>query len=211
MLKDLLIKHLGDEAKATAVMEDMKQSKIFTASEENMDKRYAKLKGDFDSKAKEHQEALTLIEQLKASSAGNDELLAKINQYETTITNLQAQNAEMQKENAIKMALLAGKAKADDVDYLMFKLKSSDTAVKVNDKGEVTNINDLLEGLKKSYPSHFEGQAKREVEVHELPKDDGDKNTVTSDEFKKMGYEKRVELYNTNRELYNKLTGKENK
>ena len=211
MLKELLTKHLGDEAKATAFMDEMKQSKIFTASEENMDKRYAKLKGDFDSKTKEHQEALTLIEQLKASSAGNDELLAKINQYETTITNLQAQNAEMQRENAIKMALLAGKAKADDVDYLMFKLKSSDTAVKVNDKGEVTNINDLLEGLKKSYPSHFEGQAKREVEVHELPKDDGDKNTVTSDEFKKMGYEKRVELYNTNRELYNKLTGKENK
>ena len=101
MLKDLLMKHLGDEAKATAFMDEMKQSKIFTASEENMDKRYAKLKGDFDSKTKEHQEALTLIEQLKASSAGNEELLVKINQYESTIADLQAKARSLQEENAI--------------------------------------------------------------------------------------------------------------
>ena len=211
MLKNLLMKHLGDEAKATAFMDEMKQSKIFTASEENMDKRYAKLKGDFDSKTKEHQEALTLIEQLKASSEGNSELLAKIGQYESTIADLQAKTRSMQEENAIKMALLAGKAKADDIDYLMFKMKSAETKVKVNDKGEVTNISDILEGLKKNYPSHFEAQGKREVETKELPNNENDKEVITKEMFDKMSYNARNELYQKNKEVYDKLAkeGKE--
>ena len=206
MLKELLIKHLGDESKATAFMDEMKQSKIYTASEENLDKRYSKLKNDFDSKTKEHQEALTLIEQLKASSAGNEELLVKINQYESTIADLQAKARSLQEENAIKMALLAGKAKADDIDYLMFKMKGAETKVKVNDKGEVTNISEILEGLKKNYPSHFEAESKREVETKELPNDDN-KDVITKEQFDKMSYNEKNKLYNENKELYKELKG----
>lgn len=211
MLKDLLIKHLGDEAKASAFMDEMKASKIYTAGEENLDKRYSKLKNDFDSKTKEHQEALTLIEQLKASSAGNDVLQAKITEYENTIQQLQAKASELQKENAIKMALLAGKAKADDVDYLMYRMKNDSTTLKVNDKGEITNMDDILDGLKKSYPSHFEVGSKKEVVKKDLPKPEDDKNTITKEQFDKMSYNARNELYQKDKETYDRLVkeGKE--
>ena len=207
MLKELLNKYLGDEAKVTDFMNEMKQSKIFTTAEENLDKRYAKLKTDFDSKTKEHQEAMTLIEQLKQTNAGNEALQGKITEYEQTIATLQQEKVKMQDENDLKMMFLSGNAKPEDVDYLMYRMEKAGTQVKKNDKGEITNKDEILKGMQKNFPSHFTEQSKKEIIENKLPNPEGDSKSVTKEQFEKMGYHKRLELHNSNPELYNELSG----
>lgn len=207
MLKELLGKYLGDEAKVSDFLNEMKQSKIFTTAEENIDKRYSKLRTDFDSKTKEHQEALNLIEQLKATNAGNEALQGKISEYENTIATLQQEKIKMQDENDLKMMFLSGNAKPEDVDYLMYRLEKAGTAIKKNDKGEITNKDEILKGMQKNFPSNFTEQSRKEIDVQKLPNPEGDNKSVTKEQFDKMSYRKRTELYNENPELYNELSG----
>ena len=49
------------------ILEDMKQNKIFTSAEENIDIRYGKLKSDHEGVTKQLEEATALIEELKKS------------------------------------------------------------------------------------------------------------------------------------------------
>lgn len=209
MLKELLKNYGLDDEQVTQFMNDMKSKKIFTASEENLDKRYSKLQADFSTKNQEHQQALDLIEQMKQEAQGNANLQAKITEYETTIAKLQADVKEQAKENAIKMALLSSKAKNDDIDYLMYKLSKDETALKLDENGEITNLKELVENMQKTYPTHFEKGAKKVVDTHTLPDDDKGTPTVTKEQLNKMSYRKQVELFNENPDLYNQLTTKE--
>ena len=63
------------------VLTEMKQNKIFTAGEENLDIRYGKLKTDNDSLRKQYSEAQALIEELKKS--GEDNMQEKITAFGT--------------------------------------------------------------------------------------------------------------------------------
>ena len=83
-------------------------------------------------KTKESDEANKLIEDLKKSSQGNEELQGKISTYEAQLNELKAENEQLKLDNAIKVELLSAKAKGDDLDYLMFKIKQN------NDKLSLT-------------------------------------------------------------------------
>ena len=61
---------LTDE-QISAVAEAMKANKVYTASEENLDIRYGKLKADHESVTKQYGEAQSLIEELKKTSKEN--------------------------------------------------------------------------------------------------------------------------------------------
>lgn len=206
MLKELLKKHLVDDAKVAQFLEEMKASNVYLSREENIDTRYAKLQKEMSAKNAEHQQALELIEQLKATNQGNEALQQKVSQYEATIADLQAKNKEMARDSAIKMALLNSKAKADDIDYLMFKLSKDEEALKVNEEGEITNLNELVEGMKTSYPSHFELGAKKKVDVQSLPSENTKTNAITKEQFDKMGYQAKNKLFHENKELYDELS-----
>lgn len=204
---ELVKKYVQDDAQAQAFLDEMKASKFYLSSEENLDKRYSKLKSDNDALTTEHQKSLELIEQLKQSSNATQEMQDKIASYEKTIQSLQAEKLELEKDNSIKMALLSNKAKSDDIDYLMFKLKNSDKELKVNDKGEITNLSDIMDVMKKSYPNNFEAEAKKEINVNELKQDDSNEPKVTKEMFNKMGYQERNKLFTENKELYDQLKG----
>ncbi len=208
MLEDLLKEYLADDSKVSEFMEKMKASKIFTTKEENIDTRYSKMKGDYEAEKAEHQKAMELINTLKAQTKGQEVLQAKINEYENEISSLKANNAQLTRENNLKVALLSGKAKADDIDYLLFKLSKDENSVKYGENGEITNTNEIIEGLKKAYPSHFECGAKKVVEKIELPNDDK-KDRVTKEQFDKMNYNQKNELFHKNEELFNKLANGE--
>lgn len=208
---ELVKKYVTDDAKSQAFLDEMKASKFYLSSEENLDKRYNKLKSDNDALNAEHTKSLELIEQLKQGSADNQAMQARIAEYEKTIQGLQAEKLELEKDNALKVALLSNKAKGDDIDYLMFKLKNSDKEIKFNDKGEISNINDLMDAMKKSYPSNFEASARKVVEVKDLPDDENQEPKITKELFDKMGYNERNKLFNENKALYDKLNSEENK
>ena len=86
---------LSDE-QIKSVVGEMKQNKIFTSGEENLDIRYNKLKGEHDSKIEELTKANQLIDELKKSNKGNEDLQSKISEYETTIADLNAKLEETQ-------------------------------------------------------------------------------------------------------------------
>ena len=199
---------LSDE-QITKVIGEMKQNKIFTAGEENLDVRYGKLKTDHDALTAKHSESEKLIAELQKASKDNESIQTKIAEYESTIAR---QNEEIQKtkvESALKVALLG--AKALDVDYLAYKVKEKGE-LKLDDKGEIKGIDDLITELKTQLPSQFETTSRgNQVEEHRLG--DGDdvhkhESGLTKEEFNRMGYQGRLKLKQEQPEVYAQMTGK---
>lgn len=152
-----------------------------------------------------------LIAELKKGTKGNEELQGKITGYEAQVADLQAQLQETKINSAVKVALLS--EKAVDVDYLTFKLNE-----KLKEKGETLTLdeNDNIkgwdayrDGLKTQFPAMFEsanGSSMRVLGDNRLPDGDSARNAVTKEQFEKMGYKSRVELRESNPDLYATLT-----
>lgn len=189
-----------------SIMGEMKANKIFTASEENMDIRYKKLKEDHDALTATHGESTKLIEQLKSGTKDNEALQGKITAYESQISQLHEQLKQTQIESAVQVALLG--AKATDVDYMTFRLKEKGD-LELDDQGKIKGIDDKLAGLKTQFPAFFESAAdQRELQPHKLPEQtDFSSKTITKEEFKKMGYDSRVKLKESDPELYAQMKG----
>ena len=185
-----------------AVLDDMKANKIFTASEENLDIRYNKLKTDNEGKDKQILEANNLIEELKKSNKGNEGLQQKVTDYENTIQQLQAELAQTQLDAAIKVELLA--SKAVDVDYLTFKLKGKGELA-LDENGKIKGWDEKLAALKTQFPNQFEGDGKKNIIENKLP-DETTNDGITKESFAKMGYMDRIKLYKENPEAYANLT-----
>ena len=182
----------------------MKANKIFTTSEENLDIRYNKLKGDYDGNTQKLKEANKLIEDLKKDTTDNSELQNKITTFESTIEGLQKELKQTKVESAIKVALLD--AKAGDIDYLTYKLKEKGE-LKLDENGEIAGLSDMLGELKTQYPNQFESSTNQKTDVKKLPDNDGDKGgSMTKEEFDKLSYAKRLELFENNKELYDEMT-----
>ena len=190
-----------------AILEEMKNNKIFTASEENLDVRYGKLKTDHEGKLAELTEAQNLIAELKKSTKGQEDLQGKITAYETQVAQLQEELEQTKLDAAIKVELLSSKAL--DVDYLTFKLKEKGELA-LDENGKIKGWDDKIAALKTQFPTQFEsapddGNGFRVFNPNKLEKGDPGEHTPTKDEFLKMTYEQRVALKEKNEELYKKL------
>lgn len=197
---------LTDEQVKT-VTGEMKQNKIFTAGEENLDIRYKDLQGKFDSKSKEHQEATALIEQLKKDNAGNEALQNKVSAYESTISDLQKQLEQSKINSALEVALM--KANVLDVDYLAFKIQEKGE-VKLDENGKIKGIDETIAALKTQYPTQFKTESKKKIEENKLPDSDSEnRSSITREQFEKMSYMDRLKLHDENPEAYSEFTKKE--
>ena len=155
---------------------------------------------------KEKDEANKLIDELKKSNQGNEELQGKIGTYENQLNELRAENEQLKLDNAIKVELLSAKAKGDDLDYLMFKIKQTNDKLSLTENGELKGFD--VEEIKTAYPSNFEVETKKVVDVNNLPKIENGDNTITKEQFDKMGYQERNKLFNENPDVYNELKNK---
>lgn len=194
----LKAKGVADEV-ITAALEDMKANKIFTASEENLDVRYGKLKTEHDGKVKELDEANNLIAELRKSNKSNEGIQTKISEYETTVQNLQAELEKTKLDAAIKVELLS--AKALDVDYLTFKLREKGE-LSLDENGKIKGWDDKLSGLKTQFPTQFEAAGKKKIIENKLPNNDNGSDTITKESILKMPYAERAKLFNENPEAY---------
>lgn len=195
---------LTDEQIET-VTGEMKQNKIFTSAEENIDIRHRKLQDDFTAKDAEHKEALALIEQLRTENEGNAALQEQITGFNTRIAQLEAENAAIKAETAAKMALLDGKAKAEDIDYLIFSFKKANEGkLELDENGKIKGLD--IEALKTAHPNNFETETIKKVEPHKLGKGDPTETTITKEQFDKMSYKERVDLFSKDPATYDKFT-----
>lgn len=139
-----------------------------------------KYKADFDAKDAEHKEALALIEKLKGENAGNEQLQASVKDYESKVAALTAENEQLRVDKAVEIALLENKAKASDIDYLMFKIKAEHKDLALDENGKVKGIDDIISGAKTSYAGNFETVAKKTYEPNKLPKGEPTESEPTS-------------------------------
>lgn len=185
---------------------EMKQNKIFTAGEENLDIRYSKLKADHDTLTAQHGESTKLIEQLKSGTKDNEALQGKITSYEATISQLQKELRQTKTDNAARLALLG--AKCTDVEYALFKLKEKGE-LELDDNDQIKDIDDKLAGLKVQIPAQFEtGMTAKEIDPITLPDRNKSDGTMTKADFMRKSYAERAAFAAENPEAYNTLMNK---
>lgn len=205
-LKEILkAKGVADDV-IESIMGDMKTHKIFTASEENLDIRFGKLKADHDALVQKDADSQKLISELQSATKGQEDVQKQIAEYQAQIAKQDEELKQAKTESAMKIGLLSAGAKASDIDYLLFKLNhDSDWKPELDDNGQVKGLDDKVKGLKTQFPVQFEASSSKKIDEKKLDKPD-DKQTVTKDDFKKMGYQSRLKLFNENPELYNELS-----
>ena len=188
-----------------AVQDDMKANKIFTTAEENIDIRYKKLKDEHDTVVKERDEGKTLIENLQKSNKGNEDLQKQVTDYQAKVQQLQNELQQTKIDSAVNVGLLAAGVKPEDVDYVTFKLKAKGE-LELDDQGNIKGWDDKVAGLKTQLPANFTTAGGKKYEEHKLPYGGNDPiETITKEQFNKMGYNSRVELKQKNPEQYSQL------
>ncbi len=110
---------------------------------------------------------------------------------------------KVRKQNAIKLEVL--KANPRDVADILPHLK--DESITINEDGTVTGLKEQLESLKEN-----KGYLFKETEPTGTGGSlgnggkGGTGKTITKEEFDKMSYSEKVELYNKDQDLYRELT-----
>lgn len=204
LIEIMKAKGIGDDI-IKAIQDEMKANKIFTSAEENIDIRYGKLKTEHDAVVKERDEGKSLIESLQKSNKGNESLQKQVSDYQSKIEQLQTELMQTKIDSAVNVGLLAAGVKPEDVDYVTFKLKAKGE-IELDEQGNIKGWDDKVAGLKTQFPANFASTGGKKYEEHKLPDDNnGGADTITKEEFNKMGYNSRVELKRTNPEQYSQL------
>ena len=188
-----------EENVANAILSAMKENKIYTANEENLDVRYSKLKNEHESKLNELVEANNLIAELKKSNKGNEDLQGKITNYENQVKQLQEELQKTKLDSAIKVALLS--EKAADVDYLTFKLKEKGE-LELDENDKIKGWNDKIAALKTQFPTQFENSTFKKIEEHKLEQTENKDMVYTKSDILKKPYDERMKIYEANPEAY---------
>lgn len=191
-----------DKEKAEAIKAEMKKAGIYVASEENLDVRYGKLKDKHAATQEELDKANQLIENAKASEKNNESLQGQIKEYEEQVKSLQEEKAKIEKESALKVALLEANAK--DIDYLSYKVGQLGE-IELDENGKIKNFDKTIEDLKAKHPDQFKETAKKKIDPNKLDKGDEGNKRVSKEEFKKMNYSERNKIYEEDPNLYNEL------
>lgn len=194
-----------DDATVKAIQDEMKAQKIFTASEENLDVRYGKLKTQHEGVTQQLTEANSLIDELKKSNQGNEELQGKITAYEAQIAELTKQLNDQKLDAAMDRMLVASGAKPEDFDYLKFQWRKKGELA-LDDNGEIKGGSDAVAGLKTQYPAQFSSESKKIIIENKLPTGDTEPMTVSKEQFLTMGYADRLKLKQENEQLYRQYT-----
>ena len=124
------------------------------------------------------------------------------NGAENTNTNV----TDNTKDNGADLAALQAeleKFKAENE-----KLKEKGETLELDENGNIKGLEERLSGLKTQFPSMFESAGKDGYQVlgdNRLPGSEGGNDTITKEDFAKMGYKSRVELKASNPELYSSL------
>lgn len=188
---------IEDEA-ASAILQAMKDNKIYTTGEENLDVRYGKVKTDLDGKTRELAEANRLITELKKAGQGSEDMQGKITAYEAQVAELEKDLKQTKLEAAVKVALLS--EKAADVDYMTYRLNKMGD-IELDDNGQIKDWPDKIAALKTQFPNQFEAAGTKRVEELKLTRSD-DTPGYTRADILKMPYAERMKLHEENPEAY---------
>ena len=194
-LKEIMLANGIDNAVIDKIASEMKANKIYTASEENLDIRYGKLKNEHTAltqQATDLQSQIAQFEQLKA------QLTSQAEEANKKIAEMQSENAKIKADYALERALM--EAKVQDVDYMKFKIKEKHPdGFKLDENGKIESINTVIDDLKVQFPNQF-AKTEKKIEEKKLEKSDNDNGSISSEQFTKMNYHERAKLFKENPE-----------
>lgn len=190
---------LEDES-VQSVLSEMKENKVYTASQENLDIRYEKLKKNHEATIAELETANNTLDSLKGTAEASEEMKQQIAAYEAKVEELNAAKVKAETESALKVALMEAGAK--DIDYIAYKFGE----VKLDDNGKVVDFDKTIETLKAEHPDQFKVDKAKQIEPNPLPSGDPKAPGITKEEFNKMGYAQRNKLMREDPETYAELT-----
>ena len=189
-----------DDEVAGKITADMKSNRIFTAGEENLDIRYAKLKNEHATSTQTISDLQKQIAEYEALKVQNATLIEEANKK---FADLQSENEKIKQDNALERALM--EAKVQDVDYMKYKLKEKHPeGFKLDENGKISSINAVLDDLKVQFPNQF-AKTEKKIEEKKLEKSDTQGTGITSEQFTKMNYHERAKLFKENPEQYAEL------
>ena len=199
-LKEIMLANGIDNAVIDKIASEMKANKIYTASEENLDIRYGKLKNEHTALTQQTtdlQSQIAQFEQLKA------QLTSQAEEANKKIAEMQSENAKIKTDYALERALM--EAKVQDVDYMKFKIKEKHPdGFKLDENGKIESINTVIDDLKVQFPNQF-AKTEKKIEEKKLEKSDNDNGGISSEQFSKMNYHERAKLFKENPEQYAEL------
>ena len=199
-LKEIMLANGIDNAVIEKIASEMKANKIYTASEENLDIRYGKLKNEHTAltqQTSDLQAQIAQFEQLKV------QLTSQADEANRKIAEMQSENAKIKTDYALERALM--EAKVQDVDYLKYKLKEKHPdGFKLDANGKIESINTVIDDLKVQFPNQFV-KTEKKIEEKKLEKSDNDNGGISSEQFGKMNYHERAKLFKENPEQYAEL------
>ena len=199
-LKEIMLANGIDNAVIDKIASEMKANKIYTASEENLDIRYGKLKNEHTAltqQATDLQSQIAQFEQLKA------QLTSQAEEANKKIAEMQSENAKIKTDYALERALI--EAKVQDVDYMKFKIKEKHPdGFKLDENGKIESINTVIDDLKVQFPNQFI-KTEKKIEEKKLEKSDDNNGGISSEQFSKMNYHERAKLFKENPEQYAEL------
>ena len=204
-LKEIMLANGIDNAVIEKIASEMKANKIYTASEENLDIRYGKLKNEHTAltqQATDLQSQIAQFEQLKV------QLTSQAEEANKKIAEMQSENAKIKADYALERALI--EAKVQDVDYMKFKIKEKHPdGFKLDENGKIESINTVIDDLKVQFPNQF-AKTEKKIEEKKLEKSDNDNGGISSEQFIKMNYHERAKLFKENPEQYAELNKSNN-
>lgn len=114
-------------------------------------------KDQYNSKVQELKTANDTLTTLQKDNKDAESLQAEITKYKDEVEKLQADQAEKDKNYALKDALTQAGAK--DVEYMTFKLGD----VEVNKEGSIKDLDSKIKDLKANYADQFKADDKKET------------------------------------------------
>lgn len=197
------------EEQTKSFTDAMKAKKIYTASEENMDTRYGKLKEQSAAKDKQLKEFQDKIAAFESGMTGQEALQQDLTAAQTRIAELEAKLKKAQVEAQGHAALVAAGANADAIDFLMFRLQA-EGELEQDENGKVKGLDEKIEALKTQQPVHFAESSNNNggyqvYQPNKLNQGNGGNLTYTKEQFRGMSYEERLALKQKNENLYRQL------
>lgn len=191
--------------------------KVAEVSAEELKEFIPKSRFDEVNEAKKNAETLVKerdkqLEDVKKSTGDNEELKKQIEQLQednkTAKQKYESDIKKMQIDNAVQSALKDAGAK--NTTALMALLKDLDKA-EIAEDGTVKGLAEQIKALQESDSYLFETKTEPQPPKASgaTPANGGSQThvpgTISKEQFARMGYKERNELYNTNKELYDSL------
>ena len=145
------------------------------------------------------------IEDLKKAAGSNEELKKQIEEMQTK--NKTAEDAHKAEIHQMKVDIAVERALKDAKNATAVKalLTGLDKAEFAED-GTIKGLEDQVKNLKKSDAYLFNDGKPKLKGANIGESSDGDPNVITKEQFNKMSYKDRMNLFNENKGLYDSLT-----